>query len=253
MPTLPDIRTVKGVRIVDSPDSTSRPLSTADRDGHVLFSPAHWPVANSGRGQIGSLVALQLGMWQLIAALRPRTLDLVEYLRSGKLEDREMQFTDVYLDWPDMNDEHLCPPVATVLAPEGREYSNDDLRAHILEETLGCYGDGTVLKKVSHVTTNLTVEVWLANKDDRAGVAKAFEDLFLEAPDGEQTSRLVLIAPYFDQVARYTLKSMVYPDSPESAQSNQWTLQATFSSEIDVVKLVDAPPSLTIPQPSLDI
>lgn len=222
-----------------NPDGeTTKPATT--REGARVFEPAHWPAADECR-PVDALLALQLGIWPILTTMKPWSFDILEFLKSGRIESRKIELK-VSFDWarPTQALEGGMVTIG-VRAAGAVEYGWQNLENIVLEDTHGTFGEGTVLVKVAHARTSLVLEAWLATKDDRAGVRRALEDALLGEPDDARGGRRVCVDAYYRRVGRYTLLSIDSPDDEDSAQANHWVLRALVDSDIDVVRLVRAP------------
>lgn len=199
----------------------------------------HWPAADSHKA-VDSFLAMQLGLWQIFASLKMYSFDLKDYLANGDIQTREFAFTNIFLDWADVEDDADITPGVAIHQASVTTYEDLGLTSNILEETVNRFCENTVVKVMHQAKCRLQATCWLANRDDRGGVRKAIEDAFDSPLDG-RPCRIVTIPQYYDMEARYSLTSVDYPDNESSAQSNTWPIIAIFQAEIPVAKLVRSP------------
>jgi len=225
-----------------APDDTEQyvPEETAVRASRDFDVP-HFPSQLAERA-IDAFLAMQLGLWQILAAL-PLYSIKAKKLLEGKHEFREFRFERVFLDWAEMKDDRVPNNSVTILQAGATTYSYPGRETTLIEDSIDLYCPGTVLKKSHSAEVDLQIIVWLNNKDDRGGVRRAVEDAFDEPLD-ERAGRRVLVPEYWGQTARYTLQEIDYPDDSDSATDNTWPLVAKFRADIDVVKLVKRPTTI---------
>jgi hypothetical protein len=230
-----------------APDATDVQAITPERE---YWTKAHWPGLQTERS-IDSGLAMQLAVFEILAALRPYSVD-TEALLNGQHEYRQMKFERIIIDHA-TQDSDLDPVPSAAIGIVGEQaYEADNLSLSVLEETVDRFGPGTVLKKVSHTKATLTVTSILGHKDDRGGVKKAWEDAFLDEPEDERAGRHVVVKAYYERVVRVVLKSVSFPDNAGDAQGNKWKVVATLDADVDVVKLVKSPGVMHPPQVGVD-
>lgn len=231
--------------------TTKRIPNTRSGDDRSRFYEEHW--ATDPERPVDSFLAAQLGLWQIISAMRPYSFDLTEWLASGSIQSRQMQIHRVFFDWPRAEEDGVPIPSVTIAQDGEGMYDHKGLTNTLDEETADKYGEGTVLKNVGLLNAPIQLVFMLATKDDRSGVRRAVEDAFLDEPSDERQGRRIVVAPYYDQVVRYSLVGQSYPDDDESAQANQWLLVSRLVAEVPVVKLVRSPSRVPPPSPALSV
>lgn len=242
-------------RTIANPDDTRVPApADARKDSVLVFTPPTWPTVG-GLASLDALTAVQIGMWQILASLRPVSLDTEEYLRSGRVEAREMAVSRVMLDWPDMSEDQVPIPSFTIAQAAPATYDAEDLVSYLddTEDAAAYTSRGYVLRKLAHMQASLRVICRLGTKDDRAGVRRALEEALLAEPLSERRGRRVQITPYYDRVARYMLTSIAYPDDADEARSNHWDLEAIIAADIPVVSATSLPAEYRGPLPALEV
>jgi hypothetical protein len=201
---------------------------------------------------VDDFTALQLGMWLIIDALEFTTIDRVALVARGRVESNTMKVTRVFFDWPDIEDDIIPVPSATIMAPQEVELELPGPLSGqpLLEETVDVYRSGTALRRLYELKATLEVVFWLQQKDDRAGLRKGLVEAFHE-PGDEFSGRRVSIPWYFDRVARFDLRGIAYEDSSDFARGKTWPLTARFTADIEAVSLVDLP--ATIREPRINV
>lgn len=250
----------RGMLVPVGPDSEPDAVITKGGDGVPVQShksgveyPADLTAVNTDR-DLDALSALQIGFARLLQAMEPKQLNLEAILANASdVQSRGWKLGRIFFDWPRQEDEEQPSPSACVMAPDDRIYERQDLSTILLEETLNVFGAGTVLRKLAAVECELQITIWGFNKEERRGMAAAMERTLLAEPGDDRQGRRVAVAEYFDRAARFTLKSIKYPDTPESAQADQWVLQARIGADIDRVLLVVAPPLMQTPQIPVEV
>ena len=231
-----------GTWVRRQPDGVDKYVPRPPADGLVLYSEDHLPPVDASR-PVDAFTACQLGLWAMLSAMRPRSFDLARWLQGEGERSRELEFQRIFFDWPRAEEDAVPTPSVTIMQGGEALYDqsviNPDNR--LVEDSLGVYGEGTVLKLSSFLRVQVQLLVMTATKDDRAGVRRAFEDAFLIEPDDDRPGRRVIVPAYYGQTARYQLLGQTYQDDPETAQANQWILTAQLAAEIPVVSLVPAP------------
>jgi len=197
---------------------------------------------------LDSSSAMQIGLYSMLRNMRAWRIGLDDLMREGDLQASSFELARVFFDWPRQEDAIDPMPSATITLPEEEVYGHQGIGGGvILEETADQWGPGTILKKTAHATTTLNLVIWSAHKEERRGLKKALQRVFLTEPHEEMSGRRVVVPQYFDRVARFELLGIRYDDGQESAQSNEWILVARFAADIDVVDLVTRPPYMQQP------
>lgn len=236
-----------------NPDETTTPAPNG-AGGLVEQVPRAWPTVDPFSAP-DALSALQVGLAVMLSKVDFWSVDMQSLFENGATKKRKFRFDRIRLDWADENDElagHI--PSAAIVASDDLTYQDDNFSAVIDDDTDDVFGEGTVLRRVGHLSTVLEVKIWLANKDDRAGVRKGLEEAFLAEPSTEGSGRMIKVSQYYDQTARYLLRRMTMPDGEQNARSKQWIVNAFFQSDIQVVSLVRKPPYVRVEhfEPDLD-
>lgn len=232
------------------PDDVKANYPGGSRDLALTPVKSYFPALNSDRA-IDALTALQYGLFQIVSVMDMYSIDRLALL-SGRKESRKFNFKRVFFDWAETKDDRFPYNTVTIKQNGGCSYTYTNLEADILDGTENVFCQDTVLKRIYTCTTTLDCVVWLADKDDRAGVRRAFEES-LDEPEADASGRRVVIEPYYNQVARYYLQGIDTADDPESAQDNTWPLIVSVSAEIDVVKLVRSPGLMKRPIVNIEI
>lgn len=231
-----------GTWVRRQPDGVDKYVPRPPADGLVLYSEDHLPPVDATR-PVDAFTAIQLGLWAMLSAMRPRSFDLARWLQGEGERSRELEFQRIFLDWPRAEEDAIPTPSVTVMQGGEALYDQNDINPdnRLVEDSLDVYDEGTVLKLSSYLRVSVELLVMTATKDDRAGVRRAFEDAFLIEPDDDRPGRRVIVPAYYGRSARYQLLGQIYRDDPETAQANQWILTAQLAAEIPVVSLVPAP------------
>ncbi len=221
------------------PDGTERfvPNTNAGR-GAQIFTTPHFPSQQPQRA-IDAFFALQVGLWQMLSAQEMYSID-TEKLLAGAPTSRAFRFERIFFDWARQENDRVPNNSVAIQQAGATRYTDPYLDTVLLEDTIDVFCPGTILKRMHTAEVNINLVVWLSHKDDRGGVRRMLEDMFDDSED-ERPGRRVLIKPYYNQIARYTLSEITYADTSDSATDNTWPLVATVACDIDVVKLVKRP------------
>jgi len=233
----------------ENADGTTVPWD-GEHDGVRQIIPPGQNEGLSPRLFVDDLTALQVGMADILTSLTFTTIDRKALLEDRRVEANEMRVERVFLDWPDTEDDQVPVPSATVMAPDAQdiELAGPLSGRQLLEDTVGVYGEGTVLRHLGEVSTTIQVVFWVAHKDERAAVRREMINAFIAEPDDERGGRRVTVPEYFDRVARFSLRDVAYQDNPTDARQKIWPLVARFDADIQLVKLVQAPATLLVPR-----
>jgi hypothetical protein len=222
-------------------------------DGIRQISPAGFNESFRTQEYIDDFTAIQIGLFRILAKLTFVTLDRKKLVETGIVESNTMQIKRVFLDFPDTEDEFAPLPSITIMAPAetALELSGPLSGQQLLEDTLGLYGEGLVLRKVGEVEATIEVVSILTHTDERAGLRRGLIDAFTAEPDDERSGRRVIVSEYFDRIVRYDLMGITYGDTAETAQQKNFPLVARFMASTELVKLVAAPTALLEPRISV--
>jgi virulence-associated protein VagC len=236
----------EGYQVVLEPDpraaaiyeNSDRTFSLAPQDlrSPVSFDRAD-PLADLPARRVlelaGARLLLHATIWQVDAA------KLVEGLPP---DSRSFNLRRVFLGFPKPSEQPDPMPSATVRVAGKVEYPNDREPAFI-EETLGTFSAGTVLRRIGSAVGKLEVTVWCGDKELRYAIEAAIEDQFLAERDEERASgRRVLLPEYYNRTCRLRLLDIDDLTGPDEARKGRWIIAATVQAEIDRVILVQAPP-----------
>ena len=252
-PEIQRIRDAQLARLRANPDGSTVPRDPARQVAGDLAVTAT-PLVSGLSGYLDDYTAVQLGLVQLLQGLTFRVTDLTA-LMDGRLETRAMDFGGrIFLDYPDPEDERIPVPSATVQEAAPPEYTlpGPISPAGYVEGSEGVWGEGTILRSAYFGSYPLQVVCWLSKKDDRAAVRQGLVACFYAEPRDERSDRRISLPWYFDQVARYTLTSISYPDTDEQATRGVWPLVAAIQATVTAVHLVPAPGYLREPQISVN-
>lgn len=149
-------------------------------------------------------------------------------------EPKSWKLNQVLTTWP-ASGTVLAYPAASV-DEDAVPYEEHSLVPTVLEETLGCYGRGTVLWKTAEIALDFQVDFWTNAEPDReaieAGLPRAFA-----LTEGRYGVMLSGHPRYFDRAVRATLVAHDRLDTSEDAYARERRLRATIRIEIDVVHL----------------
>lgn len=222
--------------IVEGPDGVERRLPNPPGP-HIMGADSR---VTGGDSKIDSGSALQIGMYRLLFGLTAHRLDLQDMIDKKVVKSDAFRFVKIMFDWPRQEDE-IEFPSALITFPDDQVFKYQHFNSVVLDDTLDVFGEGTVLKRTSTLSTPMLVVVWSDHKEERRGIRAAMEDALMDEALDELIGRRVSIPEYYDRTARFTFRNIAYSDGDESAQRNQWILVATFDAEIDVVKLITTP------------
>lgn len=250
----------------NTPGVTPPGMAVQQSDGTITVIPSDpaaddrrsgsedlWPSVDAATG-IDALRAIQLAVADILAALRPRSFDLLTYLKTGVANSREMEFHRVFFDYATQDDDQIpCPSAAIRRYGEG-VYEGSGLSNTILEETADVFGPGTVCETSGTFSQGIEVLIMTAHKDDRAGVRKAIEDAFLGEVGDQRPGRRVVVPAYYGRTVRLALLAMDHPgDGPGTAQANEWLLQVRLQGTVDATRLVRRPAYLEHPSTNVTL
>jgi hypothetical protein len=242
-PDIKRIRDAQLARLRPNPDGTLVPRDPSRADVADLAIPAT-PLKSGKQGYIDDYTAAQLGLVQILNGLTFHVTDVKALIEKDTLETRAMDFGGrVYLDHPDPEDDRTPTPSATITegGPPTYDLPGPLSGQQYAEGSEGVWGEGTILRVAYHGTYALQVVCWLAHKDDRAAVRQGLVSAFFAEPRDQRSGRLVALPWYFDQVARYTMTAVSYPDTDEQATQGTWPLVADIKTEVVGVYLVPMP------------
>ncbi len=229
-------------RIVTPTASSRVTVRNADGTESLIGSPpgaAHYPrqlTALRPEADLDALSAMQIGLGRLLQGLTFYQHNLEARLESEDLQPRGFKLQRIFFDMPTQQDEIEPMPSACIMCPGDRTYDQQDLSITLIEDTADVYGEGTVLRKLAHVTCELELSMWSAHKEERRGLVAGIERELLAEPNDDRGGRRVVVRDYYDRVARFTLIRSKYPDT--GAQSNEWITTFPIAADIDRVVLV---------------
>jgi len=218
------------------PDDTEQyvPANPQQR-AYLEYDHSHFP-SQLPQKAIDSFLALQIGLWQILAPLPIYSINTEALLR-GVHEYREYQLERIFFDWAEMKNSRVPNNSVCILGAGPTTYSYPGRETFLVDESRDKFCPGTILQ-VSHTAeVDMDVIAWLNNKDDRGGLRRALEDAFAEPLD-DRAGRRVIIPQYWGQPARYSLQEVQYVDDTDTAKDNSWPLVARFRCDIAVTKLV---------------
>lgn len=194
---------------------------------------------------VDDLTALQIGLAAILHQLTFRSVDRQALLQEKRVEAGTFQIARVFFDWPDPEDNYTPgTPTALIKQEDDAKYhpTGDVSGIQYIEDSLDCYGENTVLRCMGRVETQLALMILVPNKDDRAAIRKVLVPALMGEPLDERGGRRVVIPQYYDQLARYDLRSVEYVgDDAEKAKSHMHQIRAVVDADISVVSLVRAP------------
>lgn len=199
--------------------------------------------------QLDSSAVCQLALARLLQSLTMHRFNLEALVKSSNdIQSSPFVFARVAMGWP-RREEQLKPlPVAVILPNGETTYSMPSLESKLLDDTLGAYGEHTVLRQTSRATQELEVHVLSAHHEERRAIRAAFETFLLAEPNDDQTGRRQIIPEYYNRTVRCELIGMSDPDDEPRARSNEIELIARFKAEVAVVQLVNDPGCLQEPR-----
>lgn len=228
---------------IKNPDGTAKYI-TQELHSVQVTTPASFPGAPSHK-YFDDLTAMQIGVQQIIHSITFKSVNRRELYLRDETHVGAFQIEKIYLDWPDAEDSFAEGSPTAVIMQDGwatYDYTGQNFGGY-LEDTLDCFGEGTILRRLGYVTTDLLVDFLIPNKDDRSAVRKSLVEAFAAEPQGFEPGRKVVIPNYYNRLARYVLKKIQYTgDDPESAKSHLYGLLLQLEADIEVVSLVQAPP-----------
>ena len=166
---------------------------------------------------------------------------LAAYLRQvifridgGLAESKEFRLNDVLANWPEV-EEALDYPSASI--DDGvSNYEPHNFTPTMCEETLDCFGKGTVLWKTSELVVDFQVDYWTNTEADRQAISAGLPRIF--NPTEIRSGVLLSGHPqYFYRPARFTLMDVDRIDTAESTYDRERRLKTVVRSEIDTVHL----------------
>lgn len=193
-------------------------------------------VAMRPESDLDALSAMQIGLGRLLQGLTFWQHNLEARLGSQDLQPRGFRLERIFFDLPRQEDDLDPMPSACILCPGERSYEQQDLSITLIEDTADVFGEGTVLRKLAHVTCELELAIWSAHNEERRGIVAGIERELLAEPNDDRAGRRVVVADYFDRVARFALLRDAYPDG--GGQSNERMVQFRIAADIDRVVLV---------------
>jgi len=230
-------------RIVEQRDGTHARFPEDPSDIAVL--PTMTPMGLERH--LDTIAALQIACYRILMGMEIYQFDLEALLATQDLQGRKLELQRVFFDHPRNEDELDPMPSATILQSGDESYQYQARDTQILEETVDVYAPETVLRKLATAQVMLDLVIWSAHKEERRAIKAAIQRSFLAEPDDLRPGRRIVVPEYYDRVARLDLQNCNYPDSQDSAQANQWILQARFAADVDVVLLVKRPSYLKPP------
>ena len=212
------------------------------------------PVMNGLHGWIDENTAAQLGLVLILNAVKFRSVDLLALVRGKVEKSRELEIAEVILDFPTAESEPPTPFAVVTEAADAVYTPFTGMHSvKILEDTLHAYGRNTVLRQHGRAELEYAIQVFFADKDDRAGCRKRLIEVLATEPDSDRTGRRIVLPFYFDRACRYQLVGASYPDDGEYAQAGRWPLVVRVKAEMQHVTLVEAPPAMRVPAPAVQL
>lgn len=197
---------------------------------------------------LDSSAVCQLALARLLQSLTMHRFNLEALVQSGDIQSSSFVFARVAMGWP-RREEQLKPLPMAVILPNGETvYSMPNLESNLLDDTLGAYGEHTVLRQTSRATQELEVHVLSAHHEERRAIRAAFETFLLAEPNDDQTGRRQVVPEYYNRTVRCELLGMSDPDDEPRARANEIELIARFKTEVSVVQLVNDPGCLQEPR-----
>lgn len=194
---------------------------------------------------LDALTALQIGGARLLQSLDCWQHDLEARLSNpADIQSRSWRLARIFFDWPKSEDDLAPYPSAVIRGQGERTYDQQGRHPILLDDTLNVFGPGTVLRKLSHVTTTILISVLFDSREERRGFLAAAERQMLVEPAQDLVGRRIVVREAYDRVARFVFEGTEYANGPREGQENVWEGALRFSADIDRVALVKAPERL---------
>lgn len=202
------------------------------RTGDVLLPrPRELPDGPIAEPRIGTLDARNAAAQALAAFL----VQAVFRRGGGDDIDTEFGLEAVQEEWPDPAVQAVYPS-ASIVDAGAIPYQEHSLTPTALEETWGCFGDGTVLWKTAEAVCSFQVDYWCVHDSTREAIAASLPRLF---NPGEERTGVVLAGPaaYYCRPVRATLETHQRMDTPGGIYTHERRLRTIVRCEVDVVYL----------------
>jgi len=225
MPDLPP-------KVTQNPDETSSMLMPADDRLSRVTPP---DVDAQPQQIINALFAAQIAVHDILAGLVVHVGDYEALIskKPGSTPVRAFSLERITIDHPKSEDEFK--PLCAMIMEDADQQFDEEHNVGMVKED---YSEKFSLLRLSHVTCHLLVEAWFVHKEERRAFRTAIQRALLKEPLTERSDRLVVVPQYFGQQCRLTLVRARFPESPEAAQGNRWTLQLSIDATLDELELV---------------
>lgn len=171
-------------------------------------------------------------MGRTLRVLLERIVFVTEPGEDGLCQD--FNLNQVLEAWPEPRVE-LSRPAGSIIAPTEPQTAHN-FGPTMLEDTVDCFGNNTVLWKTSEMMIDFQVDFWVTNEVERNAIAVRLPEVFNMT---ESRGGILVQGPseYFARTVRFTLQDGARPDSSESVFERERRYQTTIRGDIDVVHL----------------
>lgn len=199
----------------------------------AIFPPAQNPASGEVDGRTHALRILRSYIAELTFR-RSGDFDKATGKRGAPVEFRIPE-GDVYVEWPDNEDDLRFPSVA-LLATAPAIYASIGLTPRHEEETRDVYGPGTVLYWISEYTETISLEVWTSSRAERRAIKAGLE--FALVPVEQMYGIRFRMPDYFDELVCFTLQGVEVIDD-ETAARNRRRLRMSVEMRFNMVALAN--------------
>lgn len=144
------------------------------------------------------------------------------------------QLRNVQREWPEAK-KKLEYPCASIIDLGQSDYEAANMTPMCREETVGKFGEGTVLWQIAELGADFQIDFWANDKPTREAIAAALPGAF--SPGENFGVWLECSDRYYRETVRATLVNSVREDDGSSAYAREWRLRTTVRVQISVLDL----------------
>lgn len=174
--------------------------------------------------------------------------EYMEQLRSSALGGREVAFKSVLQTWAEPEKPARYPSAIVYGSTDGT-YDASRFTPGVNAAHRIAPPDGRYLMQLAEYVSDLTVELWCTDPNERVNLSMLLEDAF-NPTDWMYGFRLCL-PHYFSARATFEMKSLAYADTEEEAKRRYRRAVFTLEGRVPLIKLVGIPPAR--PESRLDV
>jgi hypothetical protein len=216
-----------------------------------LLASVSWPDDGVGITTMSPTDAAQMALVHLIARMTWQTKRLTSLASGEQSPDLTVHRLErIWLDWPRWDGRDIPTNQALITSPSEATWDPGARSSLLLDNTIGVFGEGTMIRHLGEWEVPLQLIVWFAHKDMRRGFHARIVSLLAAERARETWHRIVTVPEYFDRDVTLMMSTASRPDSPEQAQANRWPLEITLTAAVEHVELVRVPGYLDAQRPS---